>query len=178
MPKGGEFERFISKYLTKWLTGKEKPYKFWRQNASGALATIHIENEVLAGDIKSLDDEGKFLTDIFCIECKTGYPKTSFWQHFKNLKNFNLRDFWIQTIEETPNNKYPLLIYRRKGRSELVGINNYINNLFSALLFDLNSIRLKWNEEGIEDLILYDFRNFFNKIKPDDIKNIIGSHEI
>jgi hypothetical protein len=26
--KGGEFERYVAKYLTKWLTGKEKPFFF------------------------------------------------------------------------------------------------------------------------------------------------------
>lgn len=54
MAKGGSFEREISKYLTKWLTGTEKPYKYWRQDASGGLATIHAENVHLTGDIKPL----------------------------------------------------------------------------------------------------------------------------
>ena len=30
MGKGGDFEREIAKTLTVWLTGKEKPYMYWR----------------------------------------------------------------------------------------------------------------------------------------------------
>ena len=47
MSKGGDNERNVSKFLTKWLTGKEKPYMFWRQDASGGLATVHVENVLL-----------------------------------------------------------------------------------------------------------------------------------
>jgi hypothetical protein len=54
MGKGGDFEREISKAFTKWLTGVEKPYKFWRMPGSGGLATIHEENTNLSGDIRSV----------------------------------------------------------------------------------------------------------------------------
>ena len=43
--KGSAFEREVCKMLNVWLTGKEKPYVFWRSPSSGALATIHIENK-------------------------------------------------------------------------------------------------------------------------------------
>ena len=52
MGKGGDFERQVSKTLTKWLSGREKPYLFWRMPGSGGLATIHEENVGLSGDIR------------------------------------------------------------------------------------------------------------------------------
>ena len=96
MGKGGDFERYIAKELTVWLSGKPKPYMFWRMPASGGLATIHEECAGLAGDIRSVHEDAEFMTSIFAIECKTGYPRTSFWQHFKGIKNFNIQDIQLQ----------------------------------------------------------------------------------
>jgi hypothetical protein len=125
MAKGGDFERDTAKFLTVWLTGKKKPYKYWRMDASGGLATIHEENVNLAGDIKALDKDGQFLLDTFVIECKTGYPKTSFWQHWSSVK-FQIKEFWQKLVTvETPPNKHPMLIYRKKGRKRLVGITEF-----------------------------------------------------
>lgn len=182
MSKGGEFERNISKFLTKWLTGSEKPYMFWRQDASGGLATVHIENTHLTGDITYLRPEAKFFCDAFSIECKTGYPKTSFWQHFNKCK-FNIEDFWVQALTDAKkSDKYPLLIYRKKGRKEIIGINNFIRDFFWKKLFDLNSIVIRFcgnkgkyilyenNENHLTSCTFYDMRDFFERIKPNDIK--------
>ena len=123
MGKGGDFEREVSKTLTRWLTGKEKPYMYWRMPGSGGLATIHEENRGLTGDIRSLHPDAEFLTDCFSIECKTGYPRTSFWQHFKNLKNFSIKEFWQQCVNDAYKaNKRPMLIYRKKGQQIILGI--------------------------------------------------------
>ena len=65
MAKGGDFERYIAKQLTVWLTGKSKPYMFWRMPASGGLATIHEECVGLAVDIRSVHEDAEFLTNIF-----------------------------------------------------------------------------------------------------------------
>ena len=40
MSKGPEFEREIAKYLTKWASGKTKPYWYWRLLGSGSVATL------------------------------------------------------------------------------------------------------------------------------------------
>ena len=171
MAKGGQFERDVSKFLTKWLTGKEKPFSFWRQDASGGLATIHSENTHLTGDITYLRPEAKFLIDIFSIECKVGYPNTSFWQHFNKTK-FNIEDFWIQTLTDAKkSDKHPMLIYRKKGRKWIVGINKYVRDKLSMLLKDYNSITIKWSKD-IEDCILYDFNSFFI-ITPEQMKEIL-----
>jgi hypothetical protein len=182
MAKGGSFEREISKFLTKWLTGKEKPYKYWRQDASGGLATIHEENVHLTGDIKPLARDSEFFTDVFSIECKTGYPKTSFWQHFKSTK-FALEQFWVQCVEDTPENKHPMLIYRKLRRKSIVGINSIIKDSLYFLIKGLNSITVTWEKDikcercgkihPLEQLFLYDMEDFFELVKPEYIEEII-----
>jgi hypothetical protein len=169
--KGGEFERYVSKFFTKWLTGKETPYFFWRMPASGGLATIYSENIDMAGDIRALKKESQFLLDLFCIECKTGYPKTSFWQFFSKT-NFKLKDFWSQVIDETPIERYPMLIYRKKGRKPCVGINNNIRLRLIDMIEELDFIMFSWKDIKYQ-MFLYDFEDFWSKIKPNHIKNIL-----
>jgi len=176
MGKGGDFERDISKDLTVWLTGKKKPYKFWRMPGSGGLATIHEECVDLSGDIRSLDEDGRFLTDIFSIECKNGYPSTSFWQHFKNIKTFHIKSFWIQCCNDAEKSgKHPMLIYRKKGKNPIVGIDlvtfSEIDNLVG--ISELSSVCLNWSEE-LKSVIFFDYKDFFEMVKPDDIKEIFN----
>jgi hypothetical protein len=181
MGKGGDFEREVSKFLTKWLTGSEKPYKYWRQDASGGLATIHEENVHLTGDIKPLARDSEFLTDVFSIECKTGYPKTSIWQHFKSTK-FALEEFWVQCIEDAPENKYPMLIYRKLRRKPIVGINSIIKDCLFFLIKELNFISVAWGSDincsrcgkvhALEELFLFDMNDFFELVKPIHIQEV------
>lgn len=170
--KGGEFERDICKFLTVWLTGKPKPYAFWRMPGSGSFATISEENVNMSGDIRGITSEGMEITDIISIECKTGYPKTSFWQHIKGTKGFNLKLFWIQCLEDAKKpGKHPILIYRKLRQKPMIGINNNTNNLLKTKLNNFNSICLHWSND-LPDLILYNFKDFFNAIKPKNIKEL------
>jgi len=177
MAKGGDNERDVSKFLSKWLTGSEKPYQYWRQDASGGLATVHAANVHLTGDITHLTTEAKFLTDIFSIECKTGYPKTSFWQHWSTAK-FGIEEFWLQTLNDSQKSgKNPLLIYRKKGRKRIIGINSNVYQKLIFLLMDLNSIVIRWKmKDDIEDCYLFDFDDFFEAVKPKDIKDRLWQH--
>lgn len=174
MSKGGEYERNVSKFLTKWLTGKIKPYMFWRQDASGGLATVHIENSHMTGDICSTHPDSKFFTDIFSIECKNGYPKTSFWQHWTSSK-FGIEEFWLQAIgDANKSNKHPMLFYRKKGRRQIVGIDKYIQERLNKRIKCLNHIGISWGKEDApESCFLYDLEDFFDKVKPDDIRELI-----
>jgi len=177
MAKGGEFERDTAKFLTKWLTGKNKPYMFWRQDASGGIATVHIENNHMTGDICSLHPDSRWFTNIFSIECKTGYKQTSFWQHFTSI-NFGIEEFWKQACNDGEKaNKLPMLIYRKKGRKIIIGIDDRAYNKLNNKLSKLNHIRICWNKENtLCDCILFDMIDFFKIIKPDDIKEIINGH--
>lgn len=173
MSKGGENERNVSKFLTKWLTGRTKPYMFWRNDASGGLATMHIENVHMTGDIKHLHPESEFFTDVFSIECKTGYPSTSFWQHFTTAK-FGIQEFWVQACEDaTKAFKYPMLIYRKKGRKQIVGIDHNVHEKLNDKIIGLNHIKISWGEKfPLRSCFLYDMIDFFDRVKPDDIRGL------
>jgi hypothetical protein len=176
--KGSAFEREISKFLSKWLTGSEKPYQYWRMPGSGCLCTISEENADLSGDIRSLTTEAKFLTDLFSIELKTGYPQTSFWQHFAKIKGFKLKEFWQQaTRDASKSEKRPMLIYRKKGKKVLIGIDYETYDIICYHINDLtliNNIRMYFSEEkeDLLPLVLMDFYDFFETMKPENIKNI------
>jgi hypothetical protein len=176
--KGSSFEREISKFLSVWLTGNEKPYQYWRMPGSGSLCTIHEENINLSGDIRSLTAKAEFLTDIFSIELKNGYPSTSFWQHFSESKCFNLRDFWYQASRDAEKaNKKPMLIYRKKGKKPLIGIDDEMHDILSVYNYHLtllNNIRMNFgkNHSDLLPLVLMDFYSFFDIMKPDMIKKL------
>ena len=176
MGKGGDFERDVSKDLTLWLTGKKKPYKFWRMPGSGGLATIHEECVDLSGDIRCLDKDGEWLTQLFSIECKNGYPSTSFWQHFKNIKTFHIKKFWQQCCDDaSKSSKYPMLIYRKKGKNPIVGIDNTVFSIIDPIvpISTLSSITLNWkSDEIVPGVIFFDYKDFFEMVKPDDMREI------
>lgn len=176
MAKGSDFEREISKELTIWLTGKPKPYYFWRQPASGSLATIDEKNKNLSGDIRAIHPDAEFFTDIYSLELKTGYPKASFWQHFIPLKNYILKEFWKQCVRDAYQaEKKPMLIYRKLGRAKIVGIcktDKYILEERTDLKI-LPCITLRFELTELPELILYNFDDFFKYIKPDDIRSLL-----
>ena len=174
MGKGGDFERDVSKALTKWLTGTEKPYKFWRMPGSGGLATIHEECTNLSGDIRALSNDSEFLTDCFSIECKTGYPSTSFWQHFKQIKNFNIKEFWRQCVQDSLKaGKRPMLIYRKKGKQEIIGIckaDKVALEAVSDRLAILPNLSLRFELEELPEVTFYSLKDFLEAVSPEIIK--------
>jgi hypothetical protein len=172
MGKGGDFEREIAKCLTVWLTGKDKPYAYWRMPGSGSLSTIHEQNKNLSGDIMALISEAEFLTNSFSIECKTGYPQTSFWQHFGRVKNFNIEIFWRQAFEDaTKGAKHPMLIYRKKGRKPIIGISEWISNVLK--INNLPSVSFCFSEDtNLPQLRFFDFNDFWKEVTPQKIKDM------
>jgi len=170
MGKGADFERDIAKFLTLWLTGQKKEYYFWRSPGSGSIATVTMTNPGLNGDIIPLKNEAKFLLNNCVIECKNGYPRASIDKHLKGNKNDQLLDFWAQVDNDaTKTDKYPILIYRKKGFNYWIGINSDFNTLFFKYLIDLKHIAIHWTV-SIDDMYIYDMNEFFNNITPDIMK--------
>jgi hypothetical protein len=134
------------------------------------LATIDKDNCELSGDIAAIKEEGRFFTEIFSVELKTGYPKTNFHQHLqKSCKSFAIADFWFQACcAADKSKKLPMLIYRKKGMNTIVGISKETSE--KLVDFDeLRSITL-YNPEALYTLVLYNFEHFFTLISPDLIK--------
>lgn len=82
--KGAEFERFVCKKLSLWITNGRKDDVFWRSAMSGGRATIgrgrsqKRSNQV--GDISAIGKEGIEFLNTFMVECK-------------NYKDLNLASF-------------------------------------------------------------------------------------
>lgn len=165
--KGSAFEREIAKFLTKWASGQSKDYWYWRSPSSGAVSTITEANGELSGDIIALIPEGGFLTSKFSIEIKTGYPNSSFHKHLKGVKNDEIRAFWEQSIgDASRSNKYPMLIYKKKGMNILVGVPV---GRFNGRVKDLNSIVMHFGD--IMPVQFFDMKEFFERITPEYIRD-------
>ena len=167
--KGSGYERTICKMLTKWKSGKEKPYIWWRSPSSGALATITAQNPDLTGDIISVLPEGHFLTDLFSIEIKAGYPKSSFHKFFKKVKNNEILQFWEQSLKDCEQSKKePMVIYKKDRQNPLLFIREQIFNKFKQLeLIDYFVIKT-----GSYKICCMTMKDFFTNVSPDDIIGI------
>jgi hypothetical protein len=178
--KGSEFERYICKQLTIWLTGNKKPYAFWRMPASGALATIDSLNNDLSGDVVGITPEAQRITSGFSIEIKTGYPRTNFWQLFKNNKNYDLRDFWQQCVGDAEKaGKKPMLIYRKKGQAVIVGITVTdmtdfgIFSIVPELLNTVPYLSVNFGKLPLPMVCFYDMTTFFKLVTPNKMKEFL-----
>ncbi len=196
MAKGGGYEGEISKEFSLYLTHMKTEDGVWRTESSGARATQKQKAKQklirpdMFGDITYTVPETKYWFDIFSIECKTGYPKTSFWQHFTDVE-FGVQEFWQQALDDADKaKKNPMLIYRKKYRSWIVGINRFIHDKLHERIWRLNSIEVCWSPKKVphydpkfkqnpsQDCILYDMKTFFDKVKPDDIRRINGNFKL
>jgi len=178
MAKGGQFERDIAKILTKWVTGQERPYVFWRTPASGALMTVANAVDV-SGDIMAIRPEGRFLTAKFSFECKNGYPKANFHKHLKKIKNNEIEGFWEECIGDARKaGKHGILIWRKLGFPKIIGFElmdaNFLRGAFDrAYRIDLPTKTVTLGFETLPDLQFFDFIEFFNIVPVDEFKKVI-----
>ena len=174
MAKGGQFERDIAKTLTKWVTGQERPYVFWRTPASGALMTVANAVDV-SGDIMAIRPEGRFLTEKFSFECKNGYPKANFHKHLKKIKhNEIIDDFWEECIGDARKaGKHGVLIWRKLGLPIVIGFElEDTNFLRKYLKLPANTVTL--GTGGIlPGLQFFNFKDFFKLVPATEFKKVI-----
>jgi len=105
------------------------------------------------------------------VECKNGYPKTSLFQHFANIKNFNIEKFWLQCINDAKKSeRHPMLIYKKKGRQPIIGISEEVYYKIMNSLTDLPYLSMKFSKHKLPTVMFYDFKDFFNTITPDILK--------
>jgi hypothetical protein len=170
--KGSEFERETCKFLTKWVSGKTKPYIFWRSPSSGALLELAGQDQ-LGGDIIAVRPEGEFFTKRFLVECKTGYPNTKFHQHFKGIKTFKIEEFWEQTVRDADRStKYPMMIFRRKGMKPIIGIDLVVQSKLAYELLGIGFMQLGNFPSKTPPVYFYDMDKFFERITPDRIRKM------
>ncbi len=79
--KGANFERFVSKELSLWVSGGKRDDLFWRSAMSGGRATVGAKQGIIrttqAGDITALASTGagakkaKRFAEKYLVECKS-----------------------------------------------------------------------------------------------------------
>lgn len=172
--KGSAFERELSRILTVWVSGQENPVLFWRVPASGGCLTRNINiGEAFSGDIRSLHPDADWVTQIFSIEAKNGYPAASFDKHLKDNKTDDIKSFWSQASRDAKIvNKIPLLIYRKKGLSPWIGVTKEVKDLIDEKhQKTLRFVHLGWNTvDDLEDIYFFDMKMFFELLDPEDVK--------
>ncbi len=173
---GNNEERRIAKYLTKWVSGQDKNYIYWRCPSSGAIGSVLEGNGDLCGDIIAIKQEGTFLTSKFSIEVKRNYPNSSFNSFMKKNKNDEILSFWKQACNDANKaNKHPMLIYTKLRHNSLIGITNIVLDQLPLELAKKRRLTI-----GLEDDILplcnfFDMDDFFSVVTPNDIKKV--NHE-
>ncbi|MEA3280600.1 MAG: hypothetical protein U9Q38_08395 [Thermodesulfobacteriota bacterium] len=169
--KGSGFERDVAKILTKWLTGKERPYAFYRQPASGGIFTIFEECGDMSGDIRAMLPVAIPIMRRFSIECKNGYPHANFHQHLKKSKGFQIEKFWEQcTTDATNSSKYPMLIFKKQGLNIILGIDCKLRIMLKEQVKLPKSITLSFN--NLTSVTFYDMIEFLDVVTPEIIEEL------
>ena len=159
--KGSEFERYICKELSLWITQKERDDIFWRSHSSGGRFSYRIKlgkstyNQ--SGDITNIHPIGDTLLKYFTFELKF-YKNVSLWHLLSDdtaNKGNNIPIWWEKLKKDCSlKNKTPVLIVKRNYKPILM----ITNELFSDFLkkhFNL-SYKVKWNN-NIENAYFFLF---------------------
>lgn len=124
--KGGEFERFVSKQLSLWISKRERDDLFWRTHNSGGRYTVRKKQgkDTLRqeGDVTSVDSSVEFFTDNFYVESKA-YKYINLWSLMK--RKGTLYD-WIMNYSELSNNsnKY-LFLVAKENNKPIITVTDY-----------------------------------------------------
>lgn len=119
--KGSNFERFVCKELSLWVTGRKRDDVFWRSAMSGGRATVRRgqgkETRHQAGDISAVHESGYAFTNYWYIECK--FVKDLRLGSFILENTGLLAGFWKVAVEEARHHwRSPMLIAKQNfGRT-------------------------------------------------------------
>jgi len=133
--KGSEFERHISKTLSKWWSKNEREDLFWRTQNSGGRFTVRqkkgFDTHHQGGDICDIHPDGKLFFDVFCIECKS-YKDIGLWSIVTGL---GLLVEWWKKLEEmgVQEGKHPILITKSNNKPILFFTTDYIGSLLEEI---------------------------------------------
>jgi hypothetical protein len=126
--KGADFERYICKRFSRWLTRGAREDLLWRSAMSGGRATLQmrggVRNRTQAGDITAIDPLGDRLLRVVLMECKA-YKMLHLlsletpW--CKGMDRDRVNCFWTRLIDDAAAHKrLPMLIARQNLLGEFV----------------------------------------------------------
>lgn len=128
--KGPKWERDIATQLSEWWEPGRSDI-FWRVMGSGGRAKSRGRKGLTtygqAGDIAAVDPCGSPFVEMFTVECKKGYSKSSPFDVIDRIKplkpNKNNFDGWVEQVEESrvqAGSLYWLIIFKRDFRNPMV----------------------------------------------------------
>jgi len=165
--KGSGAERDTARFLTRWISGQDKELYFWRTPGSGFMSTVG-NHANFSGDINPVKEEVLWMMK-YNIEIKNGYSKVDLFQLLKGNKNFELASFWKQCTEDSEKHeKIPILLFKKKGGKYIIGINQELANILINKLNGLACIAVNFTD--LPMMLMYNRDEFFNNIKPGDLK--------
>lgn len=181
--KGSDFERTISRVLSRWWTEGTRDDVFWRSVTSGGWA--HIRRKAgktsfgQSGDLQALDPIGQPLIDFFAIELKRGY---GLWDFLELLDGNGDRDklplalFWSQAKEQSLG-RLPLLIVRRDRHRAVVIFPREFLSLLATVIYPPRAMSPKIILEGLDDdgpLVAVPLDLFLETVTPKSVVELVS----
>lgn len=192
--KGQNFERDVCRTLSLWWSAGEEDDIFWRNRTrrTGKAYNAQIQE----GDIIAVKSAGIPLTDVFCVECKSGYSskksvtkktkekRARVKEKVKNIPwdllgvldgstgviaNATIVKFWEQARKAADlTNKIPLLIFKRDFHVPVVVVGSDFFKVCECFEQDIMKITVSWISE--EDLYFYRLESFLKVFPPEAVK--------
>lgn len=114
--KGAQFEIWLCRRLTQWVTGQPKPEVFWRSAVSGAKATIDAaagREAVMGGDIIAIAPAARFFCDRYSVEAKKRAVYGDFLGVMSGSLKTGLWAWWLQCCRDAARDgKQPFLVFK------------------------------------------------------------------
>lgn len=183
--KGSAFERSLCRTLSEWWTQDLKEPRsdvFWRTAGSGARATTRRKGGSKTanshGDVMALDPLGQPFLDVFTLEIKRGYSRSTIADLLDKPKGAatQVYESWIQQAiasQRAAGSLYWLLIVKRDKRDVLVYFPHEaalnLGGIYSYSVFLL----LKEKVAGkVTDIIGMRLSEFLREARPSRIRQL------
>jgi len=170
--KGSEFERYVSKKLSLWISKGNRDDLFWRSQSSGGRYSqrkkIGKDTQNQDGDITNTSSESEWFVNNLSVECKF-YKDLNFWNFITGATG-GVVSFWEQTVSQANSSlKYPMAIVKQNNKPVLVLTDKTIFNILNDIFGMVPQLKITNN---IRTLYVYKFENIL-KLNPDLFKTAL-----
>jgi len=190
--KGNQWERDVSKMLSKWWSNGETEDIFWRAVTSGGWATTRAKKGKTSsnqyGDITAIHPDGQPLMDRCILELKAGYKRWSLLDIVDRLTgkgNLPFQEFLLQTMQSVKSAgdaHWPVLITKRDRRKPIITITDDLHSLIAEQHGDLPkevpTLMLEaYLGKDFMSTVTFPFEAFLEWCPPDFFKNPDNKHK-
>lgn len=178
--KGASWERHLCRQLSLWWTEGKTDDVFWRSAGSGGMAKRRGRDSKKTygqhGDIMAVDPIGSALIDVFTVEVKKGYDRYSPFDAIDRHDRRRLTNFenWVEQVSEACQHSGSLgwmILFQRNGKKGCVAMPAFVMAELAPKKAFPHRAELRFNGLPVAIVTMDDF---FEKIKPADIKRLSG----